>query len=165
MGHYIRTNYGTRAGNVARLFGYTTSLFVRMGDDCKCVGIYQGTNVIQLAACRPGEKAPLGFGSPCLGILASLDPVEVNGILDRNDDRLKDSLLVDRKALIDYVDISRTLGYGYAESLLVQGGLGVSYPLKYEGEVVGALAVDALIGREWDAKREELVAYLKRNLS
>lgn len=164
MEHYVRTSFKGLAGNVARMFGYTTSLFIREGDDCKCVGIYQGTNVIQLAACRPGEKAPLGFGSPSMGMVAFLDDEEIEGILDRNEERLRDVLLVDRKTFLEYVALSRTLGYGYAESLLVQGGLGLSYPLKYEGKVVGALAVDALIGREWDEKREGLVAYLQQHL-
>ncbi|WP_300667443.1 helix-turn-helix domain-containing protein [Desulfoluna sp.] len=165
MEHYIRTSYGGLAGNVARMFGYTTSLFIREGDDCKCVGIYQGTNVIQLAACRPGEKAPLGFGSPSMGMLAFLEDSEIESILNRNKERLRDVLLVDRKTFQEYVALSRKLGYGYAEAFLVQGGLGVSYPLKYEGKVVGAMAVDALVGREWDSKRDGLVDYLRQNLN
>lgn len=164
MEHYVRTSYGALAGNVARMFGYTTSLFIREGDDCKCVGIYQGTNVIQLAACRPGERAPLGFGSPSMGMLAFLDDERITAILDRNTERLRDVLLVDRETFMEFVALSRKLGYGYAESFLVQGGLGVSYPLKFEGKIVGAMAVDALVGREWESKRDELVGYLKQNI-
>jgi len=99
-----------------------------------------------------------------MGMLAFLNDERITAILDRNTERLRDVLLVDRETFMEFVALSRTLGYGYAESFLVQGGLGVSYPLKFEGKIVGAMAVDALVGREWESKRDELVGYLKQNI-
>ncbi|BCS96547.1 putative IclR-family regulatory protein [Desulfoluna limicola] len=164
MDRYVRTSYGALAGNVARLFGYTASLFVREGDECTCVGMYQGANPIQLAAVRPAEKALLGYGSATMGILAFLDDEEVTAILDRNLPRLQDVLLEGKDKVLEYIALSRSVGYGYAESLLIKGGAGISYPLKHRGKVVGALAVDAVIGKEWETKRPELVRYLKQHL-
>ena len=164
MEQYVRTSYGALAGNLARIFGYTTSLFVREGDSCRCVGIYQGTNVIQLAAVRPGERALLGFGSATLGMLAFLPDDEVEAILDRNLLQLEDVVLLGKEELLEFVAFSRRVGYGYAESLIVQGGLGVSYPLYNNGKVVGALAMDALKGREWDSKKDEIVSYLHQHM-
>lgn len=160
--HFVRSSYGPLAGNLARRFGYTVSLFVREGDGCKCVGMYQGSNPIQLAAVRPGEKALLGFGSATMGILAFLEDAEVEAILDRNLPGLQDVLLDGKEKIWEYITLSRELGYGYAESLLVQGGLGISYPLKSRGEVVGTLAVDAIIGKEWESKRSDLVQCLQQ---
>ncbi len=164
MERYVRTSYGALAGNLARRFGYTASLFVREGDECKCVGMYQGANPIQLAAVRPAEKALLGYGSATMGIIAFLDDKDVNAILDRNLPMLQDVLLEGRDKIMEYITLSRRLGYGYAESLLIQGGLGISYPLRDKGNVVGALAVDAVSGKEWEAKRPELVSYLQQHL-
>jgi len=163
--HYVRTTFGDLAGNVARLFGYTVSLFVREGDECKCVGMYKGANPIQLAAVLPAEKAPLGYGSATMGVLAFLEDDEVDDILNRNLSKLQDVLLEGREKIWEYITLSRQLGYGYAESLLMQGGVGISYPLKDKGAVVGALAVDGALGKEWDTKRPELVSYLQHHLA
>ena len=64
-----------------------------------------------------------------------------------------------------FLEISRNRGYGYAYDLAVEGAVGLAFPLFSGSEVIGSITVDALKGKEWDEKLNDMVAFFRTRLN
>ena len=160
----VRSKYLEFSRQLAEKFGYTTSLYTRKGDDCVCIERVEGTNAIQVFSSRVGEYRPLGLGSCTLGIIAFLEDEELDAIIERNQPQLQDRFVGSFDDLRAFIKISRSLGYGYAHDMSVKGAVGISFPIRMNGEIIGALAVDAVKGSEWEAKQDPIVGYIQSNM-
>ncbi len=161
---YIRARYSRLARHIAEQFGHTTALYARRGYDCVCVERVEGTRSIQVFTCRPGDIRPLGLGSATLAMLAFLEDGEVDEILAHNAPRLREMSLGSEAEIRRFIGNSRERGYGYAHGLAIENTVGISFPLRREDEIVGAIAVDSLKNREWDAELETMVDYIRANM-
>ena len=162
--HYIRSRYAELARQVAERFGHTTFLYARRGYDCICVDRVEGTHTIQVFTCRPGDVRPLGLGSGTLAMLAFQEADEIEGVLAHNGPSLVERTLVGMEEIRNFIDISRERGYGYAHGMAIENTVGISLPIRMEGEVIGSLAVDSLKDREWEANLPDMVAFIRDNM-
>jgi DNA-binding IclR family transcriptional regulator len=161
----VIARFSPLAHEVAETFGYTTSLYSRDEDDCICVERVEGTHNIQVFSSRLGERRPLGLGSCALGILAVLPQEEADAILVRNEPELKKRMVGTWDSMKLFLEISRNRGYGYAYDLAVEGAVGLAFPLFSGSEVIGSITVDALKGKEWDEKLNDMVAFFRTRLN
>jgi DNA-binding IclR family transcriptional regulator len=148
---------------LAKLSGDTVYLAIRSGAELVCVDAQEGSYPIKVLTLTVGMRRPLGVGAGGLTLLAALPDSEIEGIIRRNAQRLKDYPFYRPDVLRRLVQETRRRGYALNDGQILQGmcavSVGIYGPHK---QLLAALTIAATTARMVPSRRVMLVNWLKK---
>jgi DNA-binding IclR family transcriptional regulator len=148
---------------LAKLSGDTVYLAIRSGADLVCVDSEEGNYPIKVLTLTVGMRRPLGVGAGGLMLLSALPDNEVEGVIRRNAQRMKDYPSYSPDSLRRLVQETRRRGYALNDGQILQGmcavSVGIYGPRK---EMLAALTISATTARMVPTRRTTLVNWLKK---
>lgn len=148
---------------LAKLSGDTVYLAIRSGAELVCVDAQEGNYPIKVLTLTVGMRRPLGVGAGGLTLLAALPDNEIESIIRRNAQRLKDFPFYKPDMLRRLVQDTRRRGYALNDGQILQGmcavSVGILGPRK---QVLAALTIAATTARMVSGRRVTLIDWLNR---
>ncbi len=134
---HIQDEWRATIEAIAQDSGLTTYLVMRAGDEAVCLLCVAGPTRFSRVSVEPGQRAPLGYGSTSLALLATLDDAAVATILEGTRRRL--SRYVDGiwqpEVIMERVSMTRERGFAVTHGQYAPGvtGIGVAVPSGGDG--------------------------------
>jgi DNA-binding IclR family transcriptional regulator len=148
---------------LAKLSGDTVYLAIRSGAELVCVDAQEGSYPIKVLTLTVGMRRPLGVGAGGLTLLAALPDNEIEGIIRRNAQRLRDYPFYRPEVLRRLVQETRRRGHALNDGQILQGmcavSVGIYGPQK---QLLAALTIAATTARMVPSRRVMLVNWLKK---
>jgi|HubBroStandDraft_5_1064220.scaffolds.fasta_scaffold48528_1 DNA-binding IclR family transcriptional regulator len=149
--------------SLAKLSGDTVYLAIRSGTELVCVDAQEGNYPIKVLTLTVGMRRPLGVGAGGLTLLAALPDNEIEGIIRRNAQRLKDYPYYRPDVLRRLVQETRRRGHALNDGQILQGMCAVSVGIYGpDKRVLAALTIAATTARMVPSRRVTLVNWLKK---
>ena len=143
--------------------GDTIYLAIRSGAELVCVDAREGNYPIKVFTLTVGMRRPLGVGAGGLALLSALPDDEIESIIRRNAQRLKDFPFYTPEVLRRLVQETRRRGYGLNDGHILQGMSAISVGvIGRRRQVVAALTISATKERMAPRRRAMLLGLLKR---
>lgn len=150
---------------IAERTGDTVFLSARSGNDVVCLDRKEGSFPIKTLTVDVGNRRPLGVGAGGGALLMSLPNKEIDMILAANSrhlSRYADLKVQDVRAMIKR---AREIGYMFNDRQVTPGAMSIGLPITVpHGPPVAAISIGAISARMTAARRQELVAVLRREV-
>lgn len=145
--------------------GETSFLTIRSGDDSVCIAREAGSYQVKVLVIEVGARRPLGVGVSGMVLLAALPDDEIDGIMLRNDSRLR-GLGIAPDTLRQRVAQVRERGFAFAPNGIVPHTRALAVPVHTAtGEVIAGLAVTAISSRLPERRVQALVGAMRERAS
>jgi DNA-binding IclR family transcriptional regulator len=150
---------------IAERTGDTVFLSARSGNDVVCLDRKEGSFPIKTLTVDVGNRRPLGVGAGGGALLMALPDKEIDKILaasSRQLSRYADLKVQDVRAMIKR---AREIGYMFNDRQVTPGAMSIGLPITVpHGLPVAAISIGAISARMTAARRQELVAVLRREV-
>jgi DNA-binding IclR family transcriptional regulator len=148
---------------LAKLSGDTVYLAIRSGAELVCIDAQEGNYPIKVLTLTVGMRRPLGIGAGGLTLLSALPDNEIDSVIRRNAERLKDFPFYKPDVLRRLVQETRRRGYALNDGQILQGMCAVSVGIQGpRNKVVAALTIAATTARMVPSRRVTLIDWLRR---
>lgn len=142
--------------------GDTVFLSMRAGTEAVCIDRAAGTFPIKVLTLNIGDRRPLGVGAGSLALLAALDDVKIDQVIERNKTQLRNYANFTPAKLHGLVERTRKNGFAFNDGMIVPGmqAIGIAIPEKL-GPPRAALSIAATSERMSLKRQKDLVTDIK----
>lgn len=150
---------------VARRTGVTAYLMARSGIEAACILKTEGNSVIRVIPVEVGQRRLLGVGAGSTALLAALDPMTSESIIQAVVPALGDYPNLTEAVVRSIVDEARTTGFAVSRSNVVKDviGIGTAVPKK-DGIPHLALSIAGLASQADDHLIEQWKQIIKQEV-
>ncbi|NYT78068.1 helix-turn-helix domain-containing protein [Alcaligenaceae bacterium] len=151
---------------LAQQTGDAVFLVVREGYESVSLWREIGPYPVQILATYAGKRQPLGVGSGGMALLAKLDDVTVEEIINHNADSLEQYGGMTAREMRQLVKNTRSRGYSVVGNYAVRGALGVGCALcDTEGVPILSISATAITDRMPVARQKEIARLISQGLA
>ena len=140
----------------------TVYLLARDGDNSLCLHREEGAFPVKMLTLEVGTRRPLGVGVGGLALLSTLQDLEIENIVDRHIDTLRNHHL-ERRVILSTVNLARQYGYVESPYRPSDGVCGVGATLRCPSEDTAELAISvgAVTTRMSEVRRHRIGELLR----